>query len=251
MRWLLALLCCQTLADTAGLPATLSFAARPLPPYMEQTPSGYKGAHLEIMSALTRQIGVRLKLVECPSARCLRMLEVGDVDVAMGYARDPQRDAYLDFLQPSYASPTRTQFYVRHNETRSLQQAEDVSQFRAGLVRGVFYSRVLTLIPEANRDYGPDMETNFRKLAAGHVDMVPAGVNVGTRVIDKLALVGKVRAAPFSLVLDTERHISLSRRSAWHPHKARLEAAFATLVQKGEVSAILARHEEVDSTRKR
>lgn len=246
MRFFLAwlgLLALTSFAQARSL-AELVFAVRPLPPYMEPTSNGYRGAHIDIMQALAKRLGVKLQLQECPTLRCLRMLEDGTVDVSMGFAREPSREAYLYFVQPPYASPTRTLFYLRQNEVRPLATLSELNSFRVGLVRGVFYSDALAKIPEHQRDYAPDMESNFRKLVAGRVDVVPAGINVGTRVVEKLSLAADVKLAELSLVVNTERYISLSRLSPWYAQRGLLEREFAAMLAAGQVAAILARYEE-------
>lgn len=248
--WLALLLTCITVSQAiAQVPTELVFAVRPIPPYMEPGPDGYRGSHIDIMLALAKRLGVKLRLQECPTVRCLRLLEEGGVDIAMGFAREPARETYIYFVQPAYASPTRTLFYLRKNETRSLHNLTQLNDLKVGLVRGVFYTDALNKIPEQQRDYAPDMESNFRKLVAGRIDVVPAGINVGTRVIEKLGLEADIKTAQFSLVLNTERYISLSRTSAWYAQRQLLEREFAIMVNSGLVATILARYEEGQHSR--
>ncbi len=228
----------------ASSPDELVFAVRPIPPYMEPTPTGYRGSHIDIMQTLAKRLGVRLRLQECPTVRCLRMLEEGSVDVSMGFAREPSREAYLYFLQPPYASPTRTLFYLRKNDLRPLSNLSELKQLRVGLVRGVFYTDALDAIPESQRELAPDMESNFRKLIAGRIDVVPAGINVGTRVIEKLKLETEVKPAQLSIVVNSERYISVSRLSPWYAQRQLLEREFAIMQTSGQVSTILHRYED-------
>lgn len=250
MRILPSWLACLMLAgkalanNPAAPPAELVFAVRPIPPYMEPSPDGYRGAHIDIMHALAKRLGVKLKLQECPTVRCLQMLEEGKVDVSMGFAREPSREAYLYFVQPPYASPTKTLFYLRKQETRTLSKLSELGEFKVGLVRGVFYTDALTAIPESQKDYAPDMESNFRKLVAGRIDVVPAGINVGTRVIEKLSLEADVKPAQLSHVVNTERFISLSRASPWFAHRQLIEREFTHMINSNLVSTILNRYEE-------
>lgn len=233
----------------AQVPAELVFAVRPLPPYMEPTADGYRGSHIDIMHALAKRLGVRLRMQDCATVRCLRMLEEGTVDVSMGFAREPSREAYMYFLQPPYASPTRTLFYMRKNDPRNVNSLSALNSFKVGLVRGVFYTDALSAIPEQQRDYAPDMESNFRKLIAARIDVVPAGINVGTRVIEKLGIESEIKTAQFNLVVNTERFISLSRYSPWYAQRQLLEREFAVMVNNGLVAAILYRYEEGQHSR--
>ncbi|QDQ28540.1 amino acid ABC transporter substrate-binding protein [Chitinimonas arctica] len=243
MRRLLILLALFPGLLAAAEPDKLVFALRPLPPYMEVTPNGYGGSHVEIVQRLADRLKVRLEIVECPLVRCLRMLQDGSVDITMGLAPTEERSAFLLFLQPPYAAGSPTYFYLRSSETRRLRGYQDLAGFRIGTIRGLRYFDEFDTDTQLNKEEVPDLETNFRKLVAGRIDVVPVGANVAAAMLQDGQFIGRVKPAEWVRPNKIMRYMSLARGSPWVAKVAQLEAALAAMVDAGETRTILERYE--------
>lgn len=231
-------------AAAQTLPNRLVFALRPLPPYMMVEGDGrFTGAHVEILGRLATALGVRLEIVECPLARCLKLLEDGSVDVSMGLVASPEREAYAAFLLPPYAHSVPTYFFQRANDLREIREFNDLRNMRIGVVNGLRYFDEFDKDSTLQKDFGPNVETNFRKLMAGRLDVVPAGANVGTRFEGDPEFAGKMKRATYVRQNSNIRQISLSRRSPWFAHRALMERKLAQLVDSGEVATVLKYYE--------
>ncbi|MFC4161324.1 substrate-binding periplasmic protein [Chitinimonas lacunae] len=225
------------------MPDRLVFALRPLPPYMMVEGGRFTGSHVEIIGRLATALGVRLEIVECPLARCLKLLEDGSADVSMGLVASPEREVYAAFLLPPYAHAVPTYFFQRTNDLREVREYNDLRNLRIGVVNGLRYFDEFDKDQTLQKDFAPNTETNFRKLLAGRLDVVPAGANVGTRFESDPEFAGKLKRASYVRQNSTLRQISLSRRSPWFGHRALMERKLAQLVDSGEIANILKYYE--------
>ncbi|QNM95381.1 substrate-binding periplasmic protein [Chitinimonas koreensis] len=242
LAWLAAGSMAAAAADAAR-PDKLVFALRPLPPYMEVTPGGFGGAHVEILQRLADRLRVRLDIVECPLVRCLRMLQEGSADVTMGLAMTPERVASIVLLEPPYAAASPTYFYQRVGDRRPLRGYDDLVGRRIGVVRGVRYFDEFDGDARLDKQEAPDVETNFRKLAAGRLDVVPVGANVAAAIVGDPRFAGRVRPAEWVRPNPVMRRMALGLGSPWLERRAELDAALAAMVDAGETRAILDRYE--------
>jgi len=238
-----ALLCLLGPATTWAAPDKLIFALRPLPPYMEVTPTGYAGSHVEIMARLAERLNVKLEIVECPLVRCLRMLQEGTADVTMGLAMTAEREPMMVLLEPPYAAGSPTYFFLRRDDKRKVRKYEDLYPLRLGVIRGLHYFDEFDGDNKLKKDEAPDLMTNFRKLVAGRVDVVPAGANVAATFLQNPQFAGRVKAAEWVRPNKVMRYVSMSRTSPWQDERGRLEQALAAMVDAGETRAILERYE--------
>lgn len=230
-------------AADAARPDKLVFALRPLPPYMEVTPDGFGGAHVEILQRLAARLRVRLDIVECPLVRCLRMLQDGVADVTMGLAMTPERTAAMVLIEPPYAAGSPTYFYQRAGDSRPLRGYKELIGRRIGVVRGVRYFDEFDGDARLSKEEAPDVETNFRKLAAGRLDVVPVGANVAAAIVGDPRFAGRVRPAEWVRPNPVMRRMALGLGSPWLERRAELDAAMAAMVDAGETRAILERYE--------
>src|ERR1700758_5585400 len=68
--------------------------------------------------------------------RCLVMIDAGDVDVISSIAKSPERERYLQFIEPPYRTGYDIYFYTRGTD---LGKYEDLQGLRIGHIRGSAY----------------------------------------------------------------------------------------------------------------
>lgn len=96
----------------------------------------FGGTDVLILNELADQIGVVLEYVECPWRRCLVMIEAGEVDLISSIARSPERERYLQFIEPPYRNGYDIYFYTRGTD---LKKYEDLQGLSIGHIRGSAY----------------------------------------------------------------------------------------------------------------
>jgi polar amino acid transport system substrate-binding protein len=237
------LLGCAGLAMAAppasARPLILAFS--PLPPWRvvdaDERPSG---PYLEIMQHLAARAGLPLEVHVCPLVRCLDLLHRGDADVGIGVAPGPDREVYVEYLQPPFAGPTHMCFYRRRGDEASrVERYEDLARLRIGLTRGAHYFSRFDQDTALNKDVAPDKLSNLRKLVNLRVDVAIMVCGEGKLLANRpefrhrIELAGpEVRTGP--------RFVVLSRQSALHDRKADLQRALQQMVVSGEIRRLLA-----------
>ncbi|MDK2124558.1 substrate-binding periplasmic protein [Parachitinimonas caeni] len=222
----------------------LVFAFRVLPPYMVKLENGqYSGSHVEIMQKLSQAVGASLVIKECPLARCIRMLQDGSADVAMGLAPTPERAPYMAFLSPPYAHGTPTYFFQRADDTRTIRSFDDLRPLRIGVINGVRYFDEFDNDKTLLKDLATDNHQNFAKLLAKRIDVIPLGANAGAATEALPEFTGKLKRAEYVRPNPVERYIVLSRKSGWMERRNQLESRLAQLVNTGVISQIMNRYE--------
>lgn len=128
----------SVLAYQARASERLIVAVDHAPPYSytlgESRP---RGLLIDIMMRISKQINVSLQLVPCPISRCLELVKSGKVDVGGAFIRTPEREAFMQYLEPAYMvlnSPFV--FYTQSEKEITVNRFEDLYGKRIGLVRG-------------------------------------------------------------------------------------------------------------------
>lgn len=86
------------------------WAAEPLrvvtdqwPPFRMQKSDGtLHGLDIDLLNVLQQRTGLRFEVRLLPWARALEEMRDGRADLMIGLARTPEREAYIDYLQPAY-----------------------------------------------------------------------------------------------------------------------------------------------------
>jgi polar amino acid transport system substrate-binding protein len=96
----------------------------------------FGGTDVIMLEELAGQLGIVLEYIECPWRRCLVMIEAGDVDLISSIAKSPERERYLQFIEPPYRNGYDIHFYTRGSD---LKRYEDLQGLTIGLIRGSAY----------------------------------------------------------------------------------------------------------------
>lgn len=241
----LAVLLVGALPGPAGAHAMASrplvLAYSPLPPWRVVDAEGRpSGPYLRIMQRLAERLGMPLETRVCPLLRCMDLLRRGDADVAIGIAPGPEREVFLDFLQPPFAGPTHQCFYRRRGDEASrVERYEDLARLRIGVTSGARYFPRFDQDARLKKDVAPDKLSNLRKLVNLRVDVVIMLCGEAALLTRRAEF--RQRVEPAGPDMRTgPRSLVLSRQSSLYAHKARIERALRQMVVAGEVHRLLA-----------
>jgi len=96
----------------------------------------FGGTDVLMLEELAQRVGIVVEYIECPWRRCLVMLEAGDVDLISSITKSPERERYLQFIEPPYRNGYDIFFYTRGTD---LTRYEDLQGLAIGLIRGGAY----------------------------------------------------------------------------------------------------------------
>jgi len=96
----------EELAWIAQNPSITVAATPDWPPFEYVKEDGtYKGITADLLRLAASRAGLKLKIVSEPWSRLLQKLKAGEIDVAPGLPKTPERDTFLDFTKPVFEFP--------------------------------------------------------------------------------------------------------------------------------------------------
>ncbi len=221
----------------------LVFAFNTAEPYKVLDAAGRPaGAYVDIIRELARRSQLVLQIEQVPLKRVLAMLENGSADISIGIKGGPDRDSYLQFLDPPFAPSSRTVVLQRASDPRVLRSYEDLLPLRIGVVDGVHYFPRFDDDRRLKRDAAPNVDSALRKLLAKRFDVL---------MINSLQAQGELRGkryrhqfreAEVRFEFGGQRRIALSRHSPVAQQlQGVLSAQLAGMLKDGTVQRLLAK----------
>ncbi|MDG1580662.1 transporter substrate-binding domain-containing protein [Pseudomonas sp. GOM6] len=133
LRWLLLLLCSAgAWAQEPGQP--LRVVTDYWPPFRMAGADGQlEGLDIDLLRELEKRTGLRFEIRLQPWARALEDMRSGQADLMTGLARTPEREQYIDYLEPSYYG-CAPRFYGAPQRAESLVSYQQLQGLRIGYV---------------------------------------------------------------------------------------------------------------------
>jgi polar amino acid transport system substrate-binding protein len=75
------------------------------------------GIDIDILKGLSTRLDLQLITKGCGWKRCLKSMELGESDVMTGLFKTPEREKYMQFIEPPYRSVQNTCFYLTELHT--------------------------------------------------------------------------------------------------------------------------------------
>lgn len=239
-RLLAAALLCVAAAAWSQ-PMRLAFSE--LEPWKTHKGQQHGGAYTEIMRELARRTGLQLVFIDCPLKRCLRLLELGEADVAIGLQESPERLHYLHYLATPYRTTSSDRvFLVRAGDKRRITQYDDLVGLRIAVKQGSDYFDRFDDDTRLIKDAAPTNEASLRKLLLGRVDVVMLPDDQAQAQLALMKLHGEIDFAPLRIPEPTPRAVAVSRASPLMARLPQLEKAMRDLRDDGTLVAIYSRH---------
>lgn len=226
-----------TLADY--LQKTLSVAVDSFPPYVvlkEGEPP--RGLDITIGEKIAQKMGVQLKYSPCPFARCIRMLELGSVDLYVSLFRSPQREEWMHFVEPAIANEAPQAFYISHGSELNVERYEDLTNLVVGVLRDSEYFKrfdaddSLTKVAVVSNQMLVDM------LLKGRVDVFIGSQTVIDHLLEKSGVSTLIKKAPYRHPGERSVYVALSKRSVNVHLLEDLSLAVKSLKEQGVFSEI-------------
>lgn len=208
------------------------------PPYRVFRPGAAAGGlYYALLNEAARRLGWALSYQEVPSARALRMMEVGEADLMMGPLRTPEREAFLSYTRIQL--PAEDKAFYTLPEALPVRSLNDLRGRRMVVQRGKRYGAALHELAELQLTEVSDYRSALEMVARGRVDVAVLPEREGDLLLREAAL-GLIKQ-PWRLPGETS-YVVLARRSPWLARQAELEQAFQAMRDDGSWQAIVARY---------
>jgi polar amino acid transport system substrate-binding protein len=149
--------------------ATLKVCIDHYPP--SQTLSGGpKGINIELLDALGELLDHDIEYIPGPNfARCLRMLELGQVDVLAGILDIPAR---REFAQLIPYGDNNDLIFVSRIDMADIVHFDDLKKYNVGTIKGIQYFKAFELEPSINKVLIKDIVTGVKMLLINRIDVI-------------------------------------------------------------------------------
>lgn len=179
-------------------------------------PSGFA---VELVRQVFRQMGDEVAVNLYPWERAMAMVKAGQADCIFTIYRSPVREQFLDYSHEMLAQQV-VYFFARRQDAPGFNGNLDlVKGIRIGVARQINYGpRFEAFRPRLVIDEASTIEQNFRKLAAGRVDLVPSNLQTAMATLALPAmrdvadavvrLSPPIEAVPSYIGFSRRRHLS-------------------------------------------
>jgi polar amino acid transport system substrate-binding protein len=223
------------------LEATLKMAMREFPPWriLNEDKTSMTGIDVDIVGEVAKRMGLSLEFVECNTmARCLTLMEEGQLDVLTSLLRTPEREEIMFYMDRPYKLSTPKVFYVQSGSGESLMEYEDLYKFEAiGVVRGAKYFPLFDDDTKLNKYEVSNYEQALEMLSLGRVDAVPGSKSMLDYLVVENEIEGVERASYF-FEKDTQSYIAVSRISPAGRKIDKFKEIFNQLMDEGVIDNI-------------
>jgi len=230
-----------SLGSSCAFAEKLSIGVDAWPPFRHVTESSVSGIDDDLWHLLSRRMGFEIDYVRCPWKRCLKMMELGQIDAMSGLAWREERARYITYTQPEYYRCT-TRFYVRKGEQNTILRHNDLHSLVVGMVRGSAYYRRFDQDKEVFKQI-VKQEAVLPTLLLEHRIDTYIGTDCQADYELKLRnLSGDVVKARFEPGNSVDLFIGLSSRSRWAEKREEFNRQLKTLQNEGFQQQIIERY---------
>lgn len=103
------------------------------PPFRIETPKGYEGIDVDLITEVSRRMGIEFQIEHKPWGRSLKSMEFGILDVMTGLAYREERAKYILYTSTPYYACS-TVFYTVKGEGKDIATYQDLKKFSVGYV---------------------------------------------------------------------------------------------------------------------
>jgi len=215
----------------------------PYPPWRIIDDDGrITGIDVEVMQELCRRMGLKLEMEQAPFARCLLLLEHGDMDMGASLQKRPERELYLQYLTPPYILGSDKVFYVLRGSGVQIRSYSDLQGLRVGVTPGTKYfprfDNDKTLNKVAAKDYG-----HLITMLEGHrIDAFVYSASVGDYLVMINDCSHKIVHSPYRFTKALHGYLAISRHSPLASRLEEFNRHLQQMIDEGVVEHIMARY---------
>ena len=224
---------------------TITLALHHNPPYSyTENTDKPKGVVIDILTPIAIELGLNLNVVQCPFARCIRLMRDNEVDIMGSLMRTPERERMLEFITPAYmALYSSFRFYSLAGADFTVSNYEDLQNKRIAVVRGAVYfprfdnDRDVIKVATTSEGHALDM------LTKGRVDLMLAVEQTTDQSLEAMQIpAGAVMKHPFQDQEPILGHLAFNQQFAQSEQAKKVAEAYRELVRTGQLNEIVSRY---------
>lgn len=207
------------------------------PPWEKNTAGVPTGINIDIMKIVAEKLDVEIRFAPYPFKRVLALLKTGDIDMAGGLEKKPERILFVDFLEPAYQK-TRKVFVMKKSSTKVLEKYADLYSLKVGLRAGTKHFEPFDSDEKIVKVETDSVDELFNMLLFDRYDVVVGGSIQLLYAAKASGYADKIRVADYRVDMGVGGQFVLSQKSAFVPRKAEFEAILLDMFTSGQIDAI-------------
>lgn len=219
---------------------TLTFATDNSPPYAFEQDGQAEGIYVEIVKALLNNSGVRPEVIFCPWARCMQLVENGEVDMIAGVVKTPQRQQKFTFIEPAFYTSTSPFGFYYLQPQNNIVDADDLKRMTIGKLRGSVHYPAFDQADDINTVAAIDVPSLIALLQRGRID---AFIFHSQTAIPYLNGTG-IKLADYQVNHVSQGFFAVTRHASLPVPVEELNLRMAELVQSGTIERLMSAAEQ-------
>ncbi|WP_163830857.1 substrate-binding periplasmic protein [Spartinivicinus ruber] len=202
-----------------------------------------KGIDGELIKELAHRLDLKVKYTECPFKRCLALMESGLVDIMTGLLKRPDREVYIQYLEPYYVNKKTSKiFYLLKGRGHLVKKYDDIYPLTVGVKRGVRYFKRFDEDAKIKKNPVTDVIQNLRKLEAGRIDAIVNTESQGDYLIHKNGFQGKFEKALFRPTPDVPFYFGISKKSEHMKQFKLFQNTLHKIIKEGQLEELMKKY---------
>jgi len=171
-----------------------------------------KGESIEALRKLAKLLGHKLEFIPGPNfARCLRMLELGQVDALAGLVDDPDRYRFAHFI-PYQADDSY--IFVSRIDSADIVNFDDLAKHFVGITKDTKYFRQLESEQAIKKVIIKDITSGLKMLLKKRIDVIVTSKTILQGIQSELGNVeDKIKVNPYRYHTKRNLCFALSKKS--------------------------------------
>lgn len=214
--------------------STITVVGNHAPPFRIIEGTEFSGIYFDIIKEIGKRINVKIKFENQPFKQALFSMKRGVADVMCGPNRNPEREAYMVYLNATLARANKA-FYVHPDSPVIMEYADLKDKIIAVHTGKVYFDRFdkdSSLKKEAVSKY----EQAIKKVFAKRNDVVIMPEQEGDYLLKQLGI--RLKKSPF-IVEGKISYITISKKSPVLKLRRKIEEAMNQINADGTVQKIL------------
>ena len=219
----------------------IRFALTNWPPFSISDGDRAEGIDLDVARELLERIGLELEIRKCPFKRCLSEMEIGELDLQSGIARNEERARYMQYLEVPYHRVSVV-FHVRRGEADRIRSYDDLTGLIIGTVSKSHYFDPFNKDKSLTKIEVSEEKTLLPMLDAGRIDTyVGTDPNASYDVLTR-GYKDRLEPALFRPDVEVPVFFAISRRSPLMERIRNLNKAMKQMTSDGTIASILSQY---------
>jgi ABC-type amino acid transport substrate-binding protein len=202
------------------------------------------GPSVELMQELARRAGFELSFTPRTNlARCLKLMEQGDVDLMSNLKYSEARSQYMHLLR--YSNNIAESLFIRLNDERLIQSQAQLRGLTLATLRHFLYTpSTMALIAEESRHIAEvdSIETALEMLLRNRIDGLVAPTISTTEAINATSSYQhrfKIAPLDFSSATSNDIHLAIAKNSQYAALKPLLQHHLQAMIDDGTVARLI------------